>query len=222
MSPTNVEICSNCGRLLLHSEQAYVVRGKISCAECNRVLRNEQVPKPAPSSEPFPETKKNTKKDASLRNRILVAISVSIVVAAIVIIAMCFSGPKYQVEETIDNDSVPIGLRVLLIGPPANLKVLLIGNDGSHVERIVKKIIMQENGRAITVLPFAELSEKAVPWSLSFSFTPSGELIDKPTLQSYILVVALCEEGKREEKVVFRKTISVIGQKGIVSIANPE
>ena len=50
MSPTNVEICFKCGRLLLSSEQAYIVRGKIVCAECDKVLRSEQVPHPAPSS----------------------------------------------------------------------------------------------------------------------------------------------------------------------------
>jgi uncharacterized membrane protein len=48
MSPANIEICSNCGRLLLHSEQAYIARGKIVCAECDKALRSAQVPQPTP------------------------------------------------------------------------------------------------------------------------------------------------------------------------------
>ena len=67
MSPTNVEICSNCGRLLLHSEQAYVVRGKIVCPECDKLLRSEQAPQPTPSPKPFPETRKGIMKSEMRR-----------------------------------------------------------------------------------------------------------------------------------------------------------
>jgi len=49
MSPTNAEICFKCGRVLLSSEQAYVVRGKIVCAECDKLLQSKQAPQPAPS-----------------------------------------------------------------------------------------------------------------------------------------------------------------------------
>lgn len=54
----SVEICSNCGRVLLSSEQAYIVKGKIVCAECDRALRSKQAPQPTSlpkptASEPF-------------------------------------------------------------------------------------------------------------------------------------------------------------------------
>jgi phage FluMu protein Com len=50
MSLANVEICFKCGRVLLRSEQAYLVKGKIVCAECDKLLRSVQSPLPAPSS----------------------------------------------------------------------------------------------------------------------------------------------------------------------------
>lgn len=56
MSPTNGEICFKCGRLLPRSKQAYVVGGKIVCAECDKLLRSEQVPQPAPSPKPISQS----------------------------------------------------------------------------------------------------------------------------------------------------------------------
>ncbi len=54
----DIEICSNCGREIGRSEQAYVFGGKIVCAECDNALRSNQtvqpteIPKPAAAPEP--------------------------------------------------------------------------------------------------------------------------------------------------------------------------
>jgi hypothetical protein len=56
----DIEICSNCGRDIARSEQAYVFDGKIVCAECDNALRAsriaEQVEIPEPPAAPEPTT----------------------------------------------------------------------------------------------------------------------------------------------------------------------
>ena len=49
----DVEICSNCGREIGRSEQAYVFDGKIVCAECDNTLRNNEIPEPPAALEPI-------------------------------------------------------------------------------------------------------------------------------------------------------------------------
>jgi hypothetical protein len=48
----DIEVCSNCGRDIARSEQAYVFEGKIVCAECDSALRTSQVAEPAEIPEP--------------------------------------------------------------------------------------------------------------------------------------------------------------------------
>jgi hypothetical protein len=48
----DIEICSNCGRDIARSEQAYVFEGKIVCAECDNALRASQIVEPAEIPEP--------------------------------------------------------------------------------------------------------------------------------------------------------------------------
>jgi hypothetical protein len=61
MGPINTEICSNCGREIARSEQAYVFEGNIVCVECDLQLRSGQfiepvsIPEPAAESEPITE-----------------------------------------------------------------------------------------------------------------------------------------------------------------------
>lgn len=43
MCSFDIEICSNCGREIARSEQAYVFEGKIVCAECDNTLRSGPV-----------------------------------------------------------------------------------------------------------------------------------------------------------------------------------
>lgn len=56
----DIEICSNCGREIGRSEQAYVFEGKIVCAECDNALRSNQIVQPTeipePPAEPEPKT----------------------------------------------------------------------------------------------------------------------------------------------------------------------
>jgi hypothetical protein len=58
MGSFDIEICSNCGREIPRSEQAYVFEGKIVCAECDNTLRIGQADEPAATPEPsaLPET----------------------------------------------------------------------------------------------------------------------------------------------------------------------
>jgi len=52
MRSFDIEICSNCGREIARSEQAYVFEGKIVCAECDNTLRSGPVDEPAATPEP--------------------------------------------------------------------------------------------------------------------------------------------------------------------------
>jgi len=52
MGSFDIEICSNCGREMPRSEQAYVLEGKIVCAECDNTLRSGPVDEPAAAPEP--------------------------------------------------------------------------------------------------------------------------------------------------------------------------
>ena len=51
MGSFDIEICSNCGREIARSEQAYVFEGKIVCAECDNTLRSGPVDEPAATPE---------------------------------------------------------------------------------------------------------------------------------------------------------------------------
>ena len=52
MGSFDIEICSNCGRDIARSEQAYVFEGKIVCAECDNTLRSGQMAELAEMQEP--------------------------------------------------------------------------------------------------------------------------------------------------------------------------
>jgi len=52
MGSFDIEICSNCGREMSRSEQAYVFEGKIVCGECDNTLRTGPVDEPVAASEP--------------------------------------------------------------------------------------------------------------------------------------------------------------------------
>jgi len=52
MGPSDIEICSNCGRAISRSEQAYIFEGNIVCAECDRTLRSGPLPEPTAESQP--------------------------------------------------------------------------------------------------------------------------------------------------------------------------
>jgi len=47
----DIEICSNCGREIGRSDQAYIFEGKIVCAECDYALRANQIVQPAETPE---------------------------------------------------------------------------------------------------------------------------------------------------------------------------
>jgi len=51
MGSFDIEICSNCGREIARSEQAYVFEGNIVCAECDNTLRSGPVDEPATTPE---------------------------------------------------------------------------------------------------------------------------------------------------------------------------
>jgi len=51
MGSFDIEICSNCGREMPRSEQAFVFEGKIVCAECDNTLRSSPVDEPATTPE---------------------------------------------------------------------------------------------------------------------------------------------------------------------------
>ena len=57
MCSFDIEICSNCGREMSRSEQAYVFEGKIVCGECDNTLRTGPVDElvAAPESPALPE-----------------------------------------------------------------------------------------------------------------------------------------------------------------------
>jgi hypothetical protein len=52
MDSFDIEICSNCGREIARSEQAYVFEGKIVCAGCDNALRSSPVAEPIDTPEP--------------------------------------------------------------------------------------------------------------------------------------------------------------------------
>lgn len=51
----DIEICSNCGKEIGRSEQAYVFEGKIVCVECDKALRTNQIPETTERTEPQTE-----------------------------------------------------------------------------------------------------------------------------------------------------------------------
>jgi hypothetical protein len=55
MCSFDIEICSNCGREIGRSEQAYVFEGKIVCAECDKALRTNLIVEPAEIPESLAE-----------------------------------------------------------------------------------------------------------------------------------------------------------------------
>ena len=48
----DIEICSNCGREIGRTEQAYIFEGKIVCVECDKELRTNQIVQPTGIPEP--------------------------------------------------------------------------------------------------------------------------------------------------------------------------
>ncbi len=52
MGPSDIEICSNCGRAISRLEQAYIFEGNIVCAECDNTLRSGPLPEPLTVPEP--------------------------------------------------------------------------------------------------------------------------------------------------------------------------
>ncbi len=52
MDLSDIEICSNCGRAISRSEQAYIFEGNIVCAECDKELRSGPLPEPLAVPEP--------------------------------------------------------------------------------------------------------------------------------------------------------------------------
>jgi hypothetical protein len=78
-------------------------------------LRSKQVPQAASSPpKPFPETKKGTEKDASLRNRRILA-AIGIVIVAVVLWKVCFSGPNIAVTEKIRRHKEPLSNEQVLL-----------------------------------------------------------------------------------------------------------
>jgi len=205
MSPTNVEICSNCGQVLLRSEQAYVVRGKIVCPECDKLLRSEQALQPAPSPDPLPETRKGTKKDASLRNRILAAIG--IIIVAVVLWNMFFSAPKYQVEEKIKNR---YHLSVTVAGPADDIAVMLISPSGKCLKETIEKINMSIGPATVDFDLLFQLGSESpiVLWSDKF---------EQKTIKWRLVVKRI-----KNLKTIYEKEITFIGNRNEISIANPE
>lgn len=52
MGPSEIEICSNCGRAISRLEQAYIFEGNIVCVECDNTLRSGPLPEPLTVPEP--------------------------------------------------------------------------------------------------------------------------------------------------------------------------
>lgn len=208
MSPTNAEICFKCGRLLLSSEQAYVVGGKIVCAECDKLLRSEQVLQPALSPDPLPETRKDTKKDASLRNCVLAAIG--IIIVAVVLWNMFFSAPKYQVEEKIKNTKYDHYLSVTVAGPADDIAVMLISPSGKCLKETIEKINMS-------------IGPATVDFDLVFQLGSESPLVIWPDkIEQKTIKWRLVVKRIKNLKTIYEKEITFIGTSYHISIANPE
>ncbi len=191
MSPTNVEICFKCGRLLLSSEQAYVVGGKIVCAECDKLLRNEQVPQPASLPGTFPKTGKSIMKSDFIKKVafIIIAIVVLILSASYSNIINIF-GSKYEVNTILYNSRLPC-LDVTVTGPATkDLVVVLIGPDKRSKTEDIEKADMLAGSK-----------------SVSLCFTDVGI-----TDGVYTLVVA----NKANAKTIFTNKLDVVFKDGYV------
>ena len=196
------EICEKCGREIPNHQQAYVVGGKIVCAECDKLLRSEQVPQPASSPEPCPEIRKGTEKNASLRNRILVAIG--IVIIAVVLWNMYFSGSKYQVETKIvrkkdwaSNDlskaSVMLRVKITTTGNPESLAVVFFGPSGdTSIQDIESRALMDYEATVEFLLS---------SWGYQYGY---GYSVD-PKPGSYTLMI----RKERNGKIIFKKKIDI-------------
>lgn len=194
MGPANVEICSNCGRVLLRFEQAYLVGGKIVCAECDKLLRSEQVPQPAPSPEPLPEIRKGTEKNASLKKLIFVLVGVF---GAILLLLRGFGffGTKYQVETKIvkEKGSDFIELKVkITTRDPESLAVVFFGPRGTRTEDIEKSDLMDYEATVSFLLS-----------SWEYNAYRSGTVDPRPG--SYTLMI----RRERDGKVVFKTNVNI-------------
>ncbi|HUS71844.1 MAG TPA: hypothetical protein VMY06_02175 [Sedimentisphaerales bacterium] len=101
MGPSDIEICSNCGRAISRLEQAYIFEGNIVCAECDNTLRSGPLPEPLtvpePAAlpelvtvdEPQPEATSPSKEDEQGKQSQRVDKPVGFIIAGVI---LCFLG----------------------------------------------------------------------------------------------------------------------------------
>jgi len=118
MDTSDIEFCSNCGRAISRSVQAYVFEGNIVCAECDKELREGPQPQPTASPEPQAEAASPLKPDdEEEKQRVVVGKSVGFIIAGVI---LCLLGVGLIVIGLV-------GLAVLFILGGSTIGVLMAG-----------------------------------------------------------------------------------------------
>ncbi len=159
----SVEICVNCGRVILSSERAFIVKGKIVCAECNRALQSKQTSQPAPSPKPTVSAKNvaqfspaQTHPVGSRRTRpvwitgaILGGIAAICVVVVLGVLLMSHAGwgivglisrnwgSPYNVDYKITSHMGRVFVTTTVRGPCAKLAVILVDPNRVAITEII-------------------------------------------------------------------------------------
>lgn len=127
------------------------------------------------------------------------------ILLVIVFVAMAMMlngcGQKYQSKEEVSGD----GLNVTITGLPDNLEIVLLSPAGTYSKKSIEKIVMT-NGPVVVYLPFYCLGIEGTPCSFKNNVTKKG-------------VYTLLIQKSESEKIVFKKTIELIGVNETVRIA---
>jgi hypothetical protein len=185
------------------------------CAECDRVLRSEQVPQPAPSPEPFPETGKSVIKSDFIKK-------VAFIIVAIVVLILFASysnifGSKYKVTEKLTRSEefgrltedllLEVTVTTVTTGKPEDLIVVFNGPQpwGTQTKDIDNSHFLKDGSCTVRFL----LSDSELKWGhnrRTYLYPPSG---------SYTLMV----KREKDWKVILKKEVkinsSMISQLGL-------
>jgi len=131
MGSSDIEICSNCGRGINWSEQAYVFEGNIVCEECDKEFRKGPQPQPTASPEPQAEATSPLKPDEQEeKQRVVVGKSVGFIIAGVILcllgvgligiglvgLVVLFILGCSQIGVLIAGGCVTFGMLILILG----------------------------------------------------------------------------------------------------------
>ncbi len=159
MGPSDIEICSNCGRVISRLEQAYIFEGNIVCAECDNTLRSGPLPElltvPGPAAlhemvivdEPQPEATSPSKEDEREKGKqsqridkpvgviiagvILCLLGVALIDIGLVGLAVFFLG-GFLIGMLMAGGCITFGLLILVLGIAAIVVAVISVRRSTH------------------------------------------------------------------------------------------